>query len=448
MSKTFRHFVAGVAVVAATSLGTNAHARPGPDVTYQDVTDISNHGAVGGVRAYSLGTSTCNMGTQNLLWTNYGTPAVGFNMYRYHNGRLVQIGLSFCKTACCAAAGSGCGLACNGQGGPVLGAGCRDVYGSGWNAIQSHLAPRSAINPYSGAFSPFAQTEGNAIFRRLQVPQSEMSAPLFPGAMYFVEGVYVGTDDAQNGNAHNNASYRRVTVNALTFDVTLQNTTTATIPAIRAWRDHGLGTNLPDPSVTVFTVDVPNEGRFWVATKVTELRTGGPYLYDYAIFNLNSHASGGSFSIPMANGVKPSSIGFHDVNYHSSEVYSGTDWTNAITTSGLTWSSPETFAENPNSNALRWGTMYNFWFEADTAPTMGQATLGLFRPNTPQSITIDVPIPGSGCTTDWNADGIVNSQDFFDFIDDFFTSNADYNSDGVTNSQDFFDFVNAFFIPC
>ncbi len=57
------------------------------------------------------------------------------------------------------------------------------------------------------------------------------------------------------------------------------------------------------------------------------------------------------------------------------------------------------------------------------------------------------------CPCNFNGDGFINSQDFFDFIACFFGGpcpagqDADYNNDGFINSQDFFDFTACLFNP-
>ena len=57
---------------------------------------------------------------------------------------------------------------------------------------------------------------------------------------------------------------------------------------------------------------------------------------------------------------------------------------------------------------------------------------------------------GPTCPCDFNHNGVLNSQDFFDFLACFFTTGcpaADYNNSGAVNSQDFFDFLTCFFAP-
>lgn len=54
------------------------------------------------------------------------------------------------------------------------------------------------------------------------------------------------------------------------------------------------------------------------------------------------------------------------------------------------------------------------------------------------------------CACDFNMNGTLNSQDFFDFIAAFLSSlpAADFNNDAEVGSQDFFDFSTCFFAGC
>ena len=79
-----------------------------------------------------------------------------------------------------------------------------------------------------------------------------------------------------------------------------------------------------------------------------------------------------------------SNAGFFDVDHHSGEPYETTDWTIAIDgpAGTIEWST-DTFAVDENANALRWGTMFSFWFDSDTAPTNAVHTLEFFKPGDP-----------------------------------------------------------------
>ena len=61
----------------------------------------------------------------------------------------------------------------------------------------------------------------------------------------------------------------------------------------------------------------------------------------------------------------------------------------------LTWNS-ETFAQNPNANAIRWGTLYNFRFDSTTSPVASNATVGFFKTGAPITVAIEGPAPIGG----------------------------------------------------
>src|SRR5690606_11877386 len=189
-------------------------------------------------------------------------------------------------------------------------------------------------------------------------------------------------------NDNNNASYRRDVLDHTNFDLETFGPTARRKAAVLAWADQ-------DPSVTVQHVDVPGDGRFTIAYKVTDLG-GGVYDYDYAIFNMNSDRAGAALRFPLAPGLTLTGVEFKDIDYHSGEPYDNTDWSITNTGTELIFASPQTYAQNENTNALRWGTTYNFRFRANAAPVAGVMSLDLFKPGTPTSMSIVAMVPSGG----------------------------------------------------
>ncbi len=101
-----------------------------------------------------------------------------------------------------------------------------------------------------------------------------------------------------------------------------------------------------------------------------------------------------------------------------------------------------------------------------TPAPCGRSTSGFTRPRrgagsstTPGTILFRASFVGGStailagdahCAADIDNDGVVGSQDFFDFLTLFFASDpgADFNGSGDVTSQDFFDFLTAFFAGC
>lgn len=414
----------------------------GPDIIVGDLIDIGNYtsgAAINGRLAFSVGTTSCNNGDQNVPW-QAGTshhPIIGQSFYRIKDGRIEHIGQSWLKHGFTALTQNLC-CTCNGAGGSVLGVGCSDPYTAGLNGSQGNLGPKFEVNAANGVYTwPSAWrtfTAGaNALTKRLQVRQDDMDPALNAGAIYIAEGQYISFEDAQwlginptGGNGLNNSSYRRFTFNwnstarTVSGSPSWSGSTQRTKTAIQAWADFV-------PGVTLVNVDVPNEGgpgvfgRFIVGYKVTD-NGNGTWDYEYAIQNLNSDRCASSFAI-AANGTPTiTNIGFHDVDYHSGDGFGsttaspvnfdGTDWTSVVDGTGISWAAVGgADAANPNANAIRWGTLYNFRFRANQPPVATTATLGLFKPGTPTNMTL--PIQGPACILagDINGDGSVNFAD-------------------------------------
>lgn len=398
--------IASVLGACALSLAALAN-NPGPDVIVGDLIDTYPYGSasVGGVphSAFDIGTVSCNVGNVNLQWVQNTNqhPVIAQNIYRLKNGRLEQIGASWVKHGFYAFDFDLCST-CNGQYGTVLGVGCSDPYDFRLNGQQGSLGPRSEINAATGGFiynpaawPPYSGTD--VLARRIRIANDEIDPAQNPGALYFAEGLYITPDDAQAGNSWNNASYRRMRFSPadppqpegfvstfLSPELTPLDETHRTRPAIWAWHDVGGGVDssgqpIADPNVRIQPIDIPGDGRIFIAHKVTD-NGNGTWRYEYAVMNLTSDRSGASLVIPIPTGTSITAPGFRDVPPHSGEPYDSTDWNYAKSATTVSWTCPQTYAQSVNANALRWGTMYNFWFNSAAAPGEGSAKIDLFKP--------------------------------------------------------------------
>jgi len=422
--------LAAVAIaISAAPLAAETQGGVGPDVTVYSVSGFSNYGAVGGVRAYALGTTSCNIGDVPVNWCDNGGgcsglqpnqhPVIAQSVYRLKNGRFEQIGMSWLKHGFLSTntpAGTSCVGPGNQQctspprGGDELGIGCTDTYGSSLNGSWSWTGPRSEVNGTTGAF-PFPAGNGpqsQVIDQRIQIRETDLDAAQNPGALYWGEGHYVADNDALADNGLNNASYRPVTVGAgPSYDLSFTGSTIREKTAIQAWL-------VADPTVEYIAVDFnsgagPTE-RFEVARKVTE-PVPGQFHYEYAIRNMNSDRAARRLAIQFGGPVTFSNVGFKDIDHHSGEPYDPTDWTIDAGTpvDTVAWTGGD-FALDPDGNALRWGTMYNFWFDADAGPDdISIHRLELFKPGTPDHVDfwigatatfgLDVAVSGEGAVT-------------------------------------------------
>lgn len=381
-------FLAAVALTVGMGLAEGDRTE-GPDIVTFDVYEPLLWGTVGGVTAYSVGTESCNRGNEPAAWysnTNQH-PVIAQNLYRLKDGRFEQIGMSWLKHGFLSLNQDLCGGDCQlpPGGSSQLGVGCSDPYWASLNGSQDRLGPRYEVNAFTGDFPyPHSSPVGDGTLKgRLLVATADVDPASNPGARYFAEGQYVTADEAVAGNGENSASYREETI-AANLEMSDLGSTFESVPAIYAWQ-------AADSAVTTSEMRVPEEGLFIVASRAVD-NGDGTWRYEYAVYNLNSHRSAQTFTVPILPGTVVSNTGFHDVDYHSGEPYDGTDWAVTVDSDAVTWTT-DSYATNPNANALRWGTLYNFWFDADQASELVPATIGLFLSGTPDSISLTVQAP-------------------------------------------------------
>ncbi len=386
---------------------------PGPDVIVGNLIGLnqSQSGAVNGFVGLALGTDACNKGTIDVDWLALPSndhPFIPQNVYRMSGGadntqQFEQIGQSWGKHAFSAASSNTCNFGCNGVGGGHLGSGCSDAYGSGLNGDQGGIGSRAWANPFTGSFPGSTANDHTGhvhdiTSHRILVQTSDLIPAQNVGATYFAEAQYVVPHEytwcqSHPGqcNMYNNVSYQQqsVTGGPTTFSFGAIGSTMREQPAIFAWPGATLVRAEPDPG---------NDGIWFMGFKVTN-PSAGVWHYEYALYNENLDRAIQSFSVPLGPGVNISNIGFHAPPQHPGFAhdgtqgdagYSSTPWTVTQDAGSVTWST-QTFAQNQNANAIRFGTLYNFRFDADQAPNPTDATVGFFKTGGAMPVLIEAP---------------------------------------------------------
>jgi hypothetical protein len=422
-------FGANSGAFTLTAAFADAPAPPtaGPDVIVGDLTDVACFGQLNGIAAYAVGTNACNIGDEPVNWVSGVNqhPVIAQNMFRFSpagGGRFEQIGQSWLKHGFASTNSTFCGTCTQPPGEfTQLGVGCSDAYGSGLNGERVFLGPRSEVNATTGAY-PFphgSPSDTSAIAGRLQVFFADVNPPANAGAQYFVDGHYVTADDATttlgggHGNGLNNLTWRKIDMSSpLLSQIPFAGPAARFEPAILAWK-------AIDHTVTISNADYADgtvTARFVVGGQVTR-NADGTFNYEYAVYNINSDRSGGSFTVPLPTGATVTNVGFHGVFSHSGEPFENTathpaDWHATVDHGAITWTPEHSFAQNVNANALRWGTMYNFRFTSNAQPgPVGTVRVGLFKPASAASpatsvaATVPTPLVGSCGSSDFNHDG-------------------------------------------
>ena len=401
---------------------------PGPDVIVGNLIGLeqSDNGAVNGRVGLALGTDACNQGTIDVGWhalPSNDHPFIPQNLYRMSGGatnteRFEQIGQSWGKHAFAAASSNTCGFGCNGIGGDRLGSGCSDAYGAGLNGDQFGIGSRAWVNPFTGNF-PSGQTSDDhsghvhdVTSHRILVETSDLIPAQNPGATYFAEAQYVVPHEGTWCQAHpdqcnmyNNASYQQQSVSGgpTNFSFSPLGSTQRTHPAIEAWTGATVNQIQPAPGPP------PGGDGIWFMGYKVAGPNAGIWHYEYALYNQNLDRAIQSFSVPLGPGVNITNIGFHAPPQHPGFAhdgtqgdagYSSTPWSNDYQqgNTSITWNC-ETFAQNQNANAIRFGTLYNFRFDADQPPNTTDATVGFFKTGSPMTVEIQAPQGGTPTPT-------------------------------------------------
>lgn len=387
----------------------------GPDIILGNLSSLIQAGSDGTQVGLAIGTDICNNGNVQANWFRLPEtdhPVIPQNLYRMsgganNDGRFEQIGQSWVMHQYFPLQQNACGFGCTPSPDFAhLGVGCSTADTASINGSQVDLGSRAWVHPFTGAFLSTSNSHTghthDGTTHRILVEGNDLNTTMNQGATYYAEAQLITPHEyawcqshAGQCNMFNNVSYRQFMVTGTTsFNFAAVAPTVPMTPAIFAWPGATIQMIEPEPGV---------DGRAFLAYKVTQF---GPWEwhYEYAIYNQNLDRGINFFSVPAGCGIGSAfNPAFHAPLNHpgiaedgtaGNAGYSNTPWTIAIGDRRAFWFT-ETFAQNPNANALRWGTLYNFRFDGGP-PTFGDATIAFFKTGAP--VTVQVPGPVPECT--------------------------------------------------
>lgn len=480
MKRTVWRPIGPIASLLAIGLSTlaAAPARAGVDIALGEFYSFFPRGYVPPYLGYSVTTVSCNVGDTAADWhapMDPRHPFIAYAMYRVENGRIEQIGLSWVKHGFAALRESHCAT-CTAPSDPtILPPNCSDTYSVFANSNRSYLGPRTEVNPWTGDWQPCGSYFDNAwgtpddcsnagtlppfqpYQHVLKLLDSDLDQDVHSTAIYYTEGMYLVKNDVDRSN---NIGWRRMGITetgspSQPFSGTDENPDGTPMtqdhagrtpqygPAINVWSTNRVTLNASESAIAA-------DGEVVVASQATDLG-GGTWHYEYAAFNYNFDHEVASLSVPIAACAVVSNVGFRDFEYSQpvggaavADDVNGTDWTASVGGGAIAWT--DTSSVNP----LRWGQLFNFWFDANVPPGSSTVTITTAQPSVPDSLSGALlgPTPAYA-PGDVNGDAVVNPDDVPPFVDILLsgagnpsaTCAADVNGSGGVDGDDVQGFV-------
>ena len=401
-----------LAAIAASAgiAGAQVNTIPGIDVKLGVLGGLQVYGHGGvfptGYTAMAMATTSCNVGTVDVPWLavmQANHPLIAFMGVREANGRMQQISdRSYVKHGFFALSNNQCTPCQHPSNGTFLGVGCSDTYGTGNNSDQYYLGPPAEIDPWTGIWVPacsyfdagdpavgapqncdsnrsLSQNQVNGFpFEKHRVVMQDADLNV-AGATFYYQGYYVIRAEAEANRTNNLVSNRmNVSWGGSSWSLSQVGGSSLEGSVLQRWTGSTMtsGANLPD------------DGRVYIASKVSG-PNGGIYHYEYAFHNRDNQRGIGAFHIPKSAAASITNIGFSDI-----DGVPGTDWT-------VSQSASEILVSTPN-NPLVWNTIYNVWFDTDTAPLADNIALDEFLAGPgAASFTVATVAPegGQACNT-------------------------------------------------